>query len=358
MMRCVFAVLVLLVAARGVAGPAEFGVHLIEDARGRLAGLKDPAVIEVRSPMGGGGKERILILGDYGREAFRAFRLVGHEAREEIALELPPLAKGETRWAPCALVRGDTIWLYYAKGNFGARGIDWPSFRIYTTSADLRTARLRPGSGVPWAIRFGEEQVLELLDEDQFAEGADYGIIDPEIFADDGQLYIYYVVMFDGIPKVRHRSSPIHSQRMRSPTEPYGPEDDVPAWEGRDRALDGGVSEAPAVMKWGDRYLMIYSSFPTDWDQRIVALTSDRPHGGKWENRRVVYASNVEAKPLRLATASWERHGVGGQCLFVAGEGPLVYYQGLGVVGSDGHARFHQGVMEGLLAVLEEPAAP
>lgn len=333
-------VLLVLCFGWGIA-EAQSPPRLIADKEDRLVGMKDPGVVMLALPEFSQEREPYLLLGDYMHNRLRAFRMVDFEAREEIALKLPPLKPGFQRWAPCALVEGDTIWLYYTMGDV-AGGIKWPTFRIYVAKGRIpREAPVRE-------ITFDEEREVVLLTSGEFNGAKDYGIIDAELFRDDdGQLYIYYNVVLAGIPKVRHRSSPIRSQRMHDYVTAFGQDDEKRVWD--DQPGEDGVAEAPAIIKRGGRYLMFYSSRGSDRDQCVALLESDRPHGAPWTNRRIISSTRADDKPAHLATEPWERLGVGGQCVFEKDGKVCLLYQGLGALEAGEppeRNRFRAAVME------------
>ncbi|MEO8377409.1 MAG: family 43 glycosylhydrolase [Candidatus Sumerlaeota bacterium] len=329
----------------GIAAASGDSPRLLGGSQGLPVGLKDPAVAEFAFPGISDKPVPFLFLGAYWQNKIRAFPLRGSDfdLREEIAITMPPCLPGLERWAPCLLVDGETLWMYYAMGKQGREGIEWSTFRIYVAKATI------PATATARELSFTDEKEVVLLDQNQYDGAKDYGIIDPEIFRDDdGSLYMYYNVVLDGIPTLRNRGSAILSQRMHDPMTAFGQKDQKLVVH--DTAGDQGVVETPSILKSGDEYLLFYSSRASDFQQCIVMLRSEKPHGAPWTDRRVVLSTRPEDEPAQLATAPWERKGVGGQCVLERQHKPYLIYQGLGVIAVD-NPKAHDGFRAAIMKI-------
>lgn len=306
--------------------------------------------------------ERLMLVGDYGANRIRAYGLDDVFAVErETTLTLPLLGPGEMRWAPAALVTSQTLYLYSARGRAASSGSAWGSFRIWVAEAELARDIERDAAGILRSIRFSRERPLDLYPEARYGDTDDFDLIDPEVIEADGRFYLYYVVVLAGRPDVRYHEHFIRSRPLRTPRIPEAPETDQLIYsglhdsrDGSEENVDDGVAEAPTLARIGDVYVMLFSSYPSDHGQRIVALRSRAAHGAPWTDRRVVYASDGAARPWRMAPSAWERRGVGGQALApspTGGGGWMLVYQGLGVesdraAANNSRDRFRFGVMD------------
>lgn len=382
--------ILLLCGARGVAVPdgeaggtagEETGQLLLDVRTGKAfpPGMKDPHVftlpvvtpgdrVKVRyngsshvyqSPPLSRPGERLMLVGDYGANRIRAYGLDDVFAVErETTLTLPLLGPGEMRWAPAALVTSQTLYLYSARGRAAASGSAWGSFRIWVAEADLVRDVERDAAGILRSIRFPRERPLDLYPDKRYGDTDDFDLIDPEVFEVEGRLYFYYVVVLAGRPNVRYHEEFLRVRPLHAPCKAEAPETDQLIYSGMNDSRDGseenvddGVAEAPTLARIGNVYVMLFSSFPSDHGQRIVALRSRAPHGAPWTHRRVVYASDAGANPWRMARGAWERRGVGGQALAPAPDGGwMLAYQGLGVdpkhaAANRSHDRFRFGIL-------------
>ena len=310
--------------------------------------MKDPEFAVIPGPVP--YSQPVLFIGDCHGD-IRAFRMsIGENHvnyNQEIRLTLPNLNadKHEQRWAPAIAVSHDTVYLYYAKGSNINGNIDWDSFRLYVTKANLNTDLEWNNNGNLLSIKFSnDDQLIDVLNWNSFAYDPRYGIVDPDIFVDNGQIYIYYVVVQYGIPNERYHQSFIRVQRMYDYTTPYGQGDDTAVYDGFADANDGspdniddGIAEAPSVLKIDGKYIMLFSSYPCenpsrpeDGDQRIIAIKSDNPKFAPWTQRVVVMSSNPDVNPYYLAEEDWEIKGTGGQDFICDGqEKYYIFYQGL-----------------------------
>ena len=295
-------------------------------------GLKDADVQNITLP--DGTTQRIMVVGTTS-QIFKVY-LVNDDGGlgTEININLPPLAGNERVWAPDLVVADGKIYLYYAKGRDDRSGnIDFSTYRIYVAEANLDdgiTVVNNNGYQTISSISFSHEKMVNLLDYGNFGGRTDYGVIDPEVFVDNGQIYIYYVVV---TPERGIRGQDGHQpwqefircQKMANYTTSVGQWNDTPVYDGWAGSLDDGVAEAPSVFKVGGTYVMLFSSRASDGDQRIVAIKADNPIFSNWRDRRVILSSDSSCDSWRLAGQDWETIGVGGQTI----NGSQLFYQGL-----------------------------
>ncbi len=117
---------------------------------------------------------------------------------------------------------------------------------------------------------------------------------------------------------------------------------DRPVYDGWNRFLgDRGVAEAPSAFLYNGRYCLIFSSRPSDVDQRIMLITADNP----WFRK--------PSRPLVLLSPRREGFdSIGGQALVRLRSGGqtqhYVLYQGF-KKGQEGWP-FHLAPIDGFLA--------
>jgi hypothetical protein len=317
MTRCAARMLVGLLMLLPAALAAESG-RLIDG----LPRLKDPTVLA----FGGDGETspaaHLLIAMERGG-ALRGYWLEGRNVTRHVAIELPD-APGLVRWGPSLLRHEGRLYLYSGRGI----AHDWPTFRLAVALADEGTDLEWDEQGRLARVRFTHEQLLPLPINTEFGGWRDFGLIDPEVVALDGRLWLYAVAVTHGITGVRHHESHIFAQALRTPLEPEGPIETI--YVGRAGPPDDGVAEAPTVRRFGDHVVMVISSRPSDNGQYLVLLRSARPFGAPWTDRRVLFAVDPALEPRRVADQPFERNGVGGQTMLHLEGRPHVLYQGLG----------------------------
>ncbi|MBX3728939.1 MAG: family 43 glycosylhydrolase [Candidatus Sumerlaeia bacterium] len=287
-----------------------------------LPRLKDPTVLA----FGGDGETspaaHLLVAMERGG-ALRGYWLEGRDVTRRVAIELPE-APGLVRWGPSLLRHEGRLYLYSGRGI----AHNWPTFRLAVAVADENTDVEWDEHGRLARVRFSEEHMLPLPPGTAFGGWQDFGLIDPEVVALDGRLWLYAVAVTHGIAGVRHHESHIFARALRAPLEPEGPIETI--YVGRAGPPDDGVAEAPTVRRAGDHVIMVISSRPSDNAQYLALLRSTQPFGAPWTDRRVLFAVDPALEPWCAADEVFERNGVGGQTmLFIAGR-PHVLYQGLG----------------------------
>ena len=298
-------------------------------------GLKDPDIQKIELP--NGETQRVMIITDT-NQTVKVY-MVNDDgslgAEININLNIPALSENERIWAPDLVVADGKIYVYYARGENDENGnVDWSSYRIYVAEADINNDVNVDDSLLITGINFSNQQEVDLLNYGEFAGQTDYGIIDAEVFVDGGQVYMYYVVVTPetgerGTENHRPHQEFIRCQKMTNYTTAVGQGDgagyDAAVYDGWAGSLDDGVAEAPSVFKVGDTYVMLFSSYGSDGNQRIVAIKSDNPTFSNWTDRTVVLSSDPDCNPWQLVDKGWETNGVGGQAI----SGSQLFYQGL-----------------------------
>ena len=317
--------------------------------------LKDPDVVSI--PLSNGTAQNVMFLGDYNNDLIKGYVLnEDGSIKSEFAVQMPDLGKGKNRWAPDIVVKDDKIYMYYAQGDDLATSSDISSYRIYMVEATLSQNVSVDSNNNISSITFSNERLVDLVDFNNWGGRTDYGIIDPEVFVgDDGQIYMYYNVVLPGTSDSPYEEF-IRCQPMTDYSTPAGQAHETMVYNGLANSndnsslnIDDGVAEAATVFKYGDKYIMLISSYPTDKDQCIIAIQSDDPSFKTYTNRTVVLGSDPAKDPWKLMEQSWATNGVGGQAINISASGDSyqVYFQGLSAAG------FQLGVID-IKAFLEE----
>src|SRR5690606_37080407 len=81
------------------------------------------------------------------------------------------------------------------------------------------------------------------------------------------------------------------------------------------------------------RRVLVFSSVPTESDERVCRVESAAAFGQPWTTRRSIFAANRDVRPQGIIADERAANGVGGQCVISVGEGdgaePWLLCQGL-----------------------------
>jgi len=264
----------------------------------------------------------------------RAWDMRETTVEREVEIEFPALEKGYARWGPCLFEEDGTLWTCAGVG----RPFDWPTFRLRASECTIANDIERDAAGNVARVRFRDERPIDYFPDNVFAGVSDYALIDPEYARDRDGLWLIATVVLHAQENVRPHESFIRARRALSPRAIDPAIEPVVLHDGRnanrdgdpDRNIDDGVAEAPT---WLGRGEILYSSWPSDNDQRIVLLESRKGVAGPWRSGPILLSSNAEVSPKTFAGEPFEARGVGGQTVVVLRGRPWVVYQGLGPKG-------------------------
>ncbi len=320
------AVLSLLVQS-AIANPV-----LLQD----LPPLKDPTVWQYAPEK----NEWLLVaMGENGR--LNAWNMRDKTVLGAVELRLPELPENYVRWGPALYHDNETDVIYLASGLGKAH--DWDTYKIHVATGTVESDE----SGAPTTLVFTEEHEVFVASTER--ERKLYGFIDPEFARrPNGELTLFYTGVLHGIPEKRWHSEYIRARRMLSPNEVDLSSPTELIYDGHADADDGdpniniddGVAEAPTYFIQNGREYLLYSSYPSDRNQRILTLKPQNSEKGHWKRGEVILSSDSSTNPKILADQKTEEHGVGGQTLVYISEEPWLLYQGLAKLEGDKWPRF------------------
>lgn len=261
------------------------------DQQGNVS--KDPFVLEI------GNDDFIVVWGNIAAKSIEAKRYMRTSIdplqikpvseKIRINIEVPNESPHAVRWAPSMAVCRKKLYLYYTKGLVHGSpqpeaenpwGIEWNSFRIYVAEADLNGDLNDLGNKIS-ELNFANERLLMnntnfSFETPDFSGSPHFGVIDQEIVKQGKKLYCYYVVVTQGIAGVRPHEEFIRVQKMTGYDSTDGI--DRPVYDGRAAYFgDCGVAEAPNAFMDNGMWYLVFSSRPSDVDQRIMVITSKDP---------------------------------------------------------------------------------
>lgn len=291
-------------------------------------------------------EEQLVAFGwEFSTNSFVGYNINGIgeiDSNHRISVYFDVVETGETRWAPSVTVQEGVLYMYYARGANQLAGMQ---IYVATVNLDNPNEVTYYDSGRISSITFHQEDRLPLMEFNDFAgrsfdqnDPYSAGIIDPEIFVDDnGNLFLYYVVVLPGIPNSACHEEFIRVQKMTNFTTPKGQEFDMPIVDGFCNATYDGVVESPSVVKINASYRLTFSSYPSSWIYpsgvntnagqfvKIVDLATPTTPG---VNERPLFANENQTltnglliNPTYELDNSVSQHGFGGQDVVNLGNG-------------------------------------
>lgn len=330
-MKAIFVLVLLGMLSAGCASRSTDAIVL-----DGLPPLKDPAAWVYDK-----GDARWVLLAMRVGSGLRAWTMQDQTVGAKIDLELPEIEEGYVRWGPCLFEEDGTLWMCSGVG----RAFDWPTYRLRVAECRLDSDVERDGAGNPVRMRFRDEREIDYMPGGEFMGARDWSLIDPEYARDRDGLWLFATVVLHGAPGVRPHEEFIRVRRAESPRAMLAGSELLHVHDGftnskdgdPNRNIDDGVAEAPT---WLGKGRLLYSSWPSDNDQRIGLLESERGAGGPWSPGPMLLAANPEVSPAVLAVNAFEELGVGGQTAVTLRGRDWVIYQGLGTVPGDDKRRF------------------